>query len=124
MSISELMWTKEPWSIHGQRWEAVRKSVKMYIWWRRWNRSVLEPLQAARVVEDGAFIGSRCIVVEGVRVKEAVLGANVVLTASTKLSMSPDETNRNQGYIPERSLVIPRSYTKSFPAGDTKFPAH
>lgn len=86
---------------------------------------VLEPLQAAPVIiEDGAFIGSRCIVVEGVRVgKEAVLGANVVLTKSTKIidatGESPIEIN---GYVPERSVVIPGSYTKTFPAGDFQVP--
>ncbi|WP_404811660.1 2,3,4,5-tetrahydropyridine-2,6-dicarboxylate N-succinyltransferase [Capnocytophaga canimorsus] len=86
---------------------------------------VLEPLQAAPVViEDGAFIGSRCIVVEGVRVeKEAVLGANVVLTASTKII---DVTGQNpveiKGYVPARSVVIPGSYTKSFPAGEYQVP--
>ena len=86
---------------------------------------VLEPLQAAPVIiEDGAFIGSRCIVVEGVRVgKEAVLGANVVLTKSTKIidvtGPEPIETN---GYVPERSVVIPGSYTKKFAAGEYQVP--
>jgi 2,3,4,5-tetrahydropyridine-2-carboxylate N-succinyltransferase len=82
---------------------------------------VLEPLQAAPVIiEDGAFIGSRCIVVEGVRVgKEAVLGANVVLTKSTKIiDVSGPEPIEHHGYVPERSVVIPGSYTKNFPAGD------
>ena len=82
---------------------------------------VLEPLQAAPViVEDGAFIGSRCILVEGVRVgKEAVLGANVVLTASTKIiDVTGGEPKELKGYVPERSVVIPGSYTKHFPAGD------
>lgn len=86
---------------------------------------VLEPLQAAPVViEDGAFIGSRCIVVEGVRVgKEAVLGANVVLTKSTKIiDVTGDEPIEIRGYVPERSVVIPGSYTKSFPAGDFQVP--
>lgn len=86
---------------------------------------VLEPLQAAPViVEDGAFLGSRCIVVEGVRVgKEAVLGANVVLTASTKIiDVTGDEPKEIKGYVPERSVVIPGSYTKSFPAGDYQVP--
>ena len=81
---------------------------------------VLEPLQAAPVIiEDGAFIGSRCIVVEGVRVgKEAVLGANVVLTASTKIiDVTGTEPKELKGYVPERSVVIPGSYTKEFPAG-------
>ena len=86
---------------------------------------VLEPLQAAPVViEDGAFIGSRCIVVEGVRVgKEAVLGANVVLTKSTKIiDVTGPEPIEFNGYIPERSVVIPGSYTKSFAAGDFQVP--
>lgn len=86
---------------------------------------VLEPVQAAPVIiEDGCFIGSRCIVVEGVRVgKEAVLGANVVLTLSTKIidvtESTPIET---KGFIPERSVVIPGSYTKKFPAGEFQVP--
>ncbi len=82
---------------------------------------VLEPLQASPVIiEDGCFIGSRCIVVEGVRVgKEAVLGANVVLTQSTKIiDVSGAEPVETKGYVPERSVVIPGSYTKKFPAGD------
>jgi 2,3,4,5-tetrahydropyridine-2-carboxylate N-succinyltransferase len=82
---------------------------------------VLEPLQAAPViVEDNAFIGSRSIVVEGVRIgKEAVLGANVVLTASTKIiDVSGDEPIETKGEIPPRSVVIPGSYTKKFPAGE------
>jgi 2,3,4,5-tetrahydropyridine-2-carboxylate N-succinyltransferase len=81
---------------------------------------VLEPLQAAPVIiEDGCFIGSRCIVVEGVRVeKEAVLGANVVLTRSTKIiDVSGATAVETQGVIPARSVVIPGSYTKNFPAG-------
>lgn len=86
---------------------------------------VLEPLQAAPVIiEDGAFIGSRCIIVEGVRVgKEAVLGANVCLTASTKIidvtGNAPIET---KGYVPERAVVIPGSYTKEFAAGSYQVP--
>ena len=86
---------------------------------------VLEPLQAAPViVEDGAFIGSRCILVEGVRVgKEAVLGANVVLTASTKIiDVTGNEPKELKGYVPERSVVIPGSYTKHFSAGDYQVP--
>lgn len=82
---------------------------------------VLEPLQAAPViVEDGCFIGSRSIVVEGVIVKkEAVLGANVVLTKSTKIiDVSGSEPITYQGMVPERSVVIPGSYTKKFPAGE------
>ncbi len=81
---------------------------------------VLEPLQAAPVIiEDGCFIGSRCIVVEGVRVeKEAVLGANVVLTQSTKIfDVSGSEPVEHKGVIPARSVVIPGNYTKEFPAG-------
>ena len=86
---------------------------------------VLEPLQAAPVIiEDGAFIGSRCIVVEGVRVeKEAVLGANVCLTASTKIiDVTGSEPIEYKGYVPARSVVIPGSYTKKFAAGDFQVP--
>ena len=86
---------------------------------------VLEPLQAAPVIiEDGAFIGSRCIVVEGVRVeKEAVLGANVVLTASTKIiDVTTKFPVEIKGTVPARSVVIPGSYTKKFPAGDFNVP--
>lgn len=86
---------------------------------------VLEPLQAAPVIiEDGAFIGSRCIVVEGVRIgKEAVLGANVVLTKSTKIiNVSGPTPEEHIGFVPERSVVIPGSYTKKFPAGDFQVP--
>lgn len=82
---------------------------------------VLEPLQASPVViEDGCFIGSRCIVVEGVRVeKEAVLGANVVLTQSTKIiDVSGDTPVEYKGIVPARSVVIPGNYTKKFPAGE------
>lgn len=82
---------------------------------------VLEPLQASPVIiEDGCFIGSRCIVVEGVLVeKEAVLGANVVLTQSTKIiDVSGSEPIEMKGRVPERSVVIPGSYTKKFPAGE------
>ena len=86
---------------------------------------VLEPLQAAPVIiEDGAFIGSRCIVVEGVRVeKEAVLGANVVLTMSTKIiDVTGDEPIETKGVVPARSVVIPGSYTKKFAAGEYNVP--
>ncbi|NRB58550.1 MAG: 2,3,4,5-tetrahydropyridine-2,6-dicarboxylate N-succinyltransferase [Winogradskyella sp.] len=86
---------------------------------------VLEPLQAAPVIiEDGAFIGSRCIVVEGVRVeKEAVLGANVVLTMSTKIiDVTGDEPVEMKGVVPARSVVIPGSYTKKFAAGEYQVP--
>lgn len=82
---------------------------------------VLEPLQASPVIiEDGCFIGSRCIVVEGVRVeKEAVLGANVVLTQSTKIiDVSGETPVEMKGVVPARSVVIPGSYSKKFPAGD------
>ena len=82
---------------------------------------VLEPLQASPVIiEDDAFIGSRSIVVEGVIVeKEAVLGANVVLTQSTKIiDVSGAEPVEHRGRVPARSVVIPGSYTKKFPAGD------
>jgi len=86
---------------------------------------VLEPLQASPVIiEDGVFIGSRSIVVEGVRVcKEAVLGANVVLTMSTKIiDVTSDTPIEMKGLVPERSVVIPGSYTKKFPAGDYQVP--
>ena len=86
---------------------------------------VLEPVQAAPVIiEDGCFIGSRCIVVEGVHVqKEAVLGANVVLTKSTKIiDVTGSEPKEYKGFVPSRSVVIPGSYTKKFPAGDFQVP--
>ncbi len=86
---------------------------------------VLEPLQAAPVIiEDNVFVGSRCIVVEGVHVeKEAVLGANVVLTASTKIIDVTGETPVEiKGRVPARSVVIPGSYTKKFPAGEYQVP--
>ena len=86
---------------------------------------VLEPLQAAPVIiEDNAFIGSRCIVVEGVRVgKEAVLGANVVLTKSTKIiDVTGQDPFEIRGYVPERSVVIPGSYEKEFSAGKYNVP--
>ncbi|MDX8573575.1 2,3,4,5-tetrahydropyridine-2,6-dicarboxylate N-succinyltransferase [Elizabethkingia sp. HX QKY] len=86
---------------------------------------VLEPLQAAPVIiEDDCFVGSRCIVVEGVHVeKEAVLGANVVLTASTKIiDVTGDEPVELKGRVPARSVVIPGSYTKKFPAGEFQVP--
>ena len=86
---------------------------------------VLEPLQASPVIiEDGAFIGSRCIVVEGVRIeKEAVLGANVVLTMSTKIiDVTGDEPVETKGVVPARSVVIPGSYTKKFKAGEFQVP--
>lgn len=86
---------------------------------------VLEPLQAAPVIiEDDCFIGSRCIVVEGVHVeKEAVLGANVCLTASTKIiDVTGDTPVELKGRVPARSVVIPGSYTKEYPAGEYQVP--
>jgi 2,3,4,5-tetrahydropyridine-2,6-dicarboxylate N-succinyltransferase len=82
---------------------------------------VLEPLQATPVIiEDGCFIGSRCIVVEGVVVeKEAVLGANVVLTQSTKIiDVTGNTPIEYKGRVPARSVVIPGTYKKQFPAGE------
>ena len=82
---------------------------------------VLEPLQASPVIiEDGCFLGSRSIVVEGVKVeKESVLGANVVLTQSTKIiDVSGEEPVEYRGIVPSRSVVIPGSYTKKFNAGE------
>lgn len=86
---------------------------------------VLEPLQASPVIiEDNAFLGSRSIVVEGVRIeKEAVLGANVVLTASTKIiDVTGEQAVEMKGIVPARSVVIPGSYTKKFPAGEFNVP--
>ena len=86
---------------------------------------VLEPVQASPVIiEDGCFIGSRCIVVEGAHIKkEAVLGANVVITRSTKIiDVSGTEPIEYKGVVPERSVVIPGSYTKKFEAGEYQVP--
>ncbi|WP_375560727.1 2,3,4,5-tetrahydropyridine-2,6-dicarboxylate N-succinyltransferase [Bernardetia sp. OM2101] len=86
---------------------------------------VLEPVQAAPVIiEDGAFIGSRCILVEGVRIgKEAVLGANVTITGSSKIiDVTKQEAVTYRGYVPPRSVVIPGSYLKKFPAGKYNVP--
>jgi 2,3,4,5-tetrahydropyridine-2-carboxylate N-succinyltransferase len=86
---------------------------------------VLEPVQAAPVIiEDGAFIGSRCILVEGVRVgKEAVLGSNVCITGSSKIiDVTGEQPIEYKGYVPERSVVIPGSYTKKYPAGEFQVP--
>lgn len=86
---------------------------------------VLEPVQASPVIiEDGCFIGSRCIVVEGVHIqKEAVLGANVVITNSTKIiDVTGSEPLETKGVIPARSVVIPGSYPKQFPAGEFQVP--
>lgn len=86
---------------------------------------VLEPVQAAPVIiEDGAFIGSRCIVVEGCRVgKEAVLGANVVLTGSTKIiDVTGEKPVEYKGFVPPRSVVIPGTYQKKFASGEYGVP--
>ena len=86
---------------------------------------VLEPEQANPVIiEDGAFIGSRCVVVEGVRVgKEAVLGAGVVLTASTTIiDVTGEKPVHTKGFIPERAVVIPGTTKKIFPAGEFDVP--
>jgi 2,3,4,5-tetrahydropyridine-2,6-dicarboxylate N-succinyltransferase len=86
---------------------------------------VLEPVQAAPVIiGDGAFLGSRCIVVEGVRVgKEAVLGANVVLTASSKIiDVTGPEPVEYKGFVPERSVVIPGTIPKEFASGTYQVP--
>lgn len=86
---------------------------------------VLEPVQASPVIiEDDVFVGSRCIVVEGVRVgKQAVLGANVVLTQSTRIiDVTGSEPKEFKGYVPERSVVIPGSYPKEFPSGTFQVP--
>jgi 2,3,4,5-tetrahydropyridine-2-carboxylate N-succinyltransferase len=86
---------------------------------------VLEPVQAAPVIiEDNAFIGSRCIIVEGVRVgREAVLGANVVLTSNSKIiDVTGDKPVEYRGYVPERSVVIPGTIPKKFPAGEFQVP--
>ena len=86
---------------------------------------VLEPLQASPVIiEDGAFIGSRCIVVEGVRIgTEAVLGAGVVLTSSTQIiDVTGPEPVELKGYVPARSVVIPGTRPKDFPAGTYSVP--
>ncbi|HUX95887.1 MAG TPA: 2,3,4,5-tetrahydropyridine-2,6-dicarboxylate N-succinyltransferase [Bacteroidales bacterium] len=86
---------------------------------------VLEPVQAAPVIiEDNCFIGSRCIIVEGAHVaKEAVLGANVVITNSTRIiDATSEEGVEYKGYVPPRSVVIPGSYLKKFPAGDFYVP--
>ena len=86
---------------------------------------VLEPLQAAPVIiEDNAFIGSRCIIVEGAKIgKEAVLGANVVITKSTKIiDVTGNKPIEYKGNVPERKVVIPGSYTKSFNSGDFQVP--
>ncbi len=86
---------------------------------------VLEPVQAAPVIiEDNCFIGSRCIVVEGVRIEEeAVLGANTVITQSTRIiDVTGPEPVEYKGFVPARSVVVPGSFTKHFPAGDYQIP--
>ncbi|HUS86355.1 MAG TPA: 2,3,4,5-tetrahydropyridine-2,6-dicarboxylate N-succinyltransferase [Bacteroidales bacterium] len=86
---------------------------------------VLEPVQAAPVIiEDNCFIGSRCIIVEGAHIASgAVLGANVVITRSTRvMDVSGNEPVTYNGFVPERSVVIPGSYTKKFPAGEYQVP--
>ena len=86
---------------------------------------VLEPIQAAPVIiEEGAFIGSRAIIVEGVRIgKEAVIGAGVTLTASSKIiDVTGAQPVEYKGYVPERSVVIPGSISKNFPAGTFQVP--
>jgi 2,3,4,5-tetrahydropyridine-2-carboxylate N-succinyltransferase len=86
---------------------------------------VLEPPQAApTIIEDNAFIGSRCILVEGAHIgREAVLGANVVITKSTRIiDVTQQEEVIYRGKVPNRSVVIPGSYTKSFPGGDFQVP--
>jgi 2,3,4,5-tetrahydropyridine-2-carboxylate N-succinyltransferase len=86
---------------------------------------VLEPVQAAPVIiEDGAFIGSRSILVEGCRIgKEAVIGAGVTITGSSKIiDVTGAEPVEYKGYVPPRAVVIPGSYTKKFPAGDFQVP--
>jgi 2,3,4,5-tetrahydropyridine-2,6-dicarboxylate N-succinyltransferase len=86
---------------------------------------VLEPVQAAPVIiEDNAFIGSRCIIVEGIRIgKEAVLGANVVLTASSKIiDVTGSKPVEHKGFVPPQSVVIPGTIPKNFPAGEYQVP--
>jgi len=86
---------------------------------------VLEPVQAAPVIiEDNSFIGSRCIIVEGAHVaSEAVLGANVVITKSTRvMDVTGSKTVTYKGYVPPKSVVIPGSYSKKFPAGEFNVP--
>ena len=86
---------------------------------------VLEPLQAAPVIiENNAFIGSRCVIVEGTHIgKEAVLGANVIITSSTKIiDVTSIEKIEYKGKVPENSVVIPGTYKKTFPAGEFQVP--
>jgi 2,3,4,5-tetrahydropyridine-2-carboxylate N-succinyltransferase len=85
-----------------------------------WSRCKQPPV----IIEDNCFIGSRCIIVEGVLVKEqAVLGAGVSLTNSTKiLDITQQKPIEYRGVVPERSVVIPGSYAKKFPAGEFQVP--
>ena len=107
-------------------WVRARKSANKCISVAAWvSGGVLEPVQAAPVIiEDHVFVGSRAIVVEGVHVEsEAVLGANVVLTGSTKIiDVSGPEPLEYKGVVPTRSVVIPGSYTKTFAAGAYQVP--
>lgn len=82
---------------------------------------VLEPVQAAPVViEDDCFIGSRAIVVEGAHIgREAVIGSNTVITASTHIiDVTGDEPHEYRGYVPPRSVVVPGTYQRKFPSGE------
>src|SRR5690606_27246284 len=82
-------------------------------------------IQAAPVIiEDGAFIGSRAIIVEGVRIgREAVIGVGVTLTASSKIiDVTSEQPKEYRGYVPERSVVIPGSIPKNFAAGQYQVP--
>lgn len=86
---------------------------------------VLEPVQASPVIiEDGAFIGSRCIVVEGAHIaKRAVLGAGVVITGSSRIiDVTGPGPIEYKGYVPQDSVVIPGTLPKSFPAGNYQVP--
>ena len=115
-----------PWWIRGQRSAAaLRLEKNVHLSGGVGIGGVLEPVQAAPVIiVDNVFVGSRCIVVEGVRVgKEAVLGANVVLTGSSKIiDVTGPSPVEYKGYVPERSVVIPGSYPKKFPAGEFHVP--
>lgn len=86
---------------------------------------VLEPVQASPVIiEDDCFIGSRCVIVEGVKVeREAVLGAGVILTGSTRIiDVTASIPSEHKGVVPARSVVIPGTYAKTFPAGTYQVP--
>jgi 2,3,4,5-tetrahydropyridine-2-carboxylate N-succinyltransferase len=117
---------KAPWLILGQPLEVVLKLGKdVHLSGGVGIGGVLEPLQAAPVIiEDGAFIGSRCIVVEGVRVEKRQFWVLMcVLTGSTKIiDVTGSEPIEYKGFVPSRSVVIPGSYTKKFEAGDYQVP--